>query len=67
VAAVNAGGGEAGKRFVSDELIDDITICGTLDDCRAGLQRLVDAGLNHPAIVGFGNVRETMEAMAPNA
>jgi 5,10-methylenetetrahydromethanopterin reductase len=67
VAAVNAGGGEAGKKFISDELIDDITICGTLDDCRAGLQRFVDAGLNHPAIVGFGNVAGTMEAMAPNA
>jgi cytosine/adenosine deaminase-related metal-dependent hydrolase len=34
---------------------------------REGLQRFVDAGLNHPAIVGFGNVRGTMEAMAPNA
>ncbi|HZC99570.1 MAG TPA: LLM class flavin-dependent oxidoreductase [Actinomycetes bacterium] len=67
VAAVNEGGGEAGGKYVSDELIDDITICGTLEDCREGLARFVEAGLNHPVVVGFGDVRGTMEAMAPRA
>jgi 5,10-methylenetetrahydromethanopterin reductase len=65
VAAVNEGGGEVGKKFVSNDLIDDITICGTQEDCLAGLQRYVDAGLNHPVLVGFGDVRGTLEAMAP--
>jgi 5,10-methylenetetrahydromethanopterin reductase len=67
VAAVNEGGGQAGKKFISDELIDDITICGTQEDCRARLQQFVDAGLTHPVVVGFGDERATLEAMAPSA
>jgi 5,10-methylenetetrahydromethanopterin reductase len=65
-AAVDEGGGEAGQRFISDELIDELTACGTADECRAALQRYVDAGVDHPVVFTFGDPGTTMEAMAPS-
>jgi 5,10-methylenetetrahydromethanopterin reductase len=67
VAAVNEGGGEAGKKYISDELVDEITACGTVEDCRQAIDEYVDAGLNHPVVIGFGDVPGTLEAMAPEA
>ncbi|MGH8871179.1 MAG: LLM class flavin-dependent oxidoreductase [Acidimicrobiia bacterium] len=64
-AAVDKGGGEAGKPLVGDELIDEITINGTPDDCREGLQRYVDAGVNHPIITVFGDIERGIEELAP--
>ena len=37
-AAVDAGGGEAGKQHITDDIVDEITINGTRDDCLEGLQ-----------------------------
>ena len=64
-AAVEAGGSEAGAAFVSDELIDEVTICGTARDCRDGLERYMDAGVTLPIIVGFGDERRALEELAP--
>jgi 5,10-methylenetetrahydromethanopterin reductase len=66
VAAVNEGGGKAGQKYISDEVVDAITACGTPDDCQKAIKRFVDAGLNHPVVIGFGDVRGTLEAMAPS-
>ena len=66
-AAVNEGGGEAGKRFVSDELVDEVTINGTESDLREGIERYVAAGINLPIIVPFGGERRVLEALAPTA
>jgi 5,10-methylenetetrahydromethanopterin reductase len=66
VAAVDEGGGEAGQRFVTDELIDELTACGTAEECRVAVRRYVDAGVDHPILLTFGDPRTTMEAMAPS-
>jgi 5,10-methylenetetrahydromethanopterin reductase len=63
--AVVEGGGEAGARFVSDELVDEVTLNGTEDDIREGLERYVAAGVNLPIITPFGNERRVLEALAP--
>lgn len=63
--AVADGGGEAGARFVSDELVDEVTLNGTEDDIREGLERYVTAGVNLPIITPFGNERRVLEALAP--
>lgn len=64
-AAVAAGGAEAGRRFVSDALIDEVTINGTEKDIREGLDRYVEAGINLPIITPFGGERRVLEALAP--
>lgn len=64
-AAVAAGGGEAGARFVSDELIDEVTINGTEKDLREGLERYAAAGITLPIITAFGDERRVVETMAP--
>jgi 5,10-methylenetetrahydromethanopterin reductase len=66
VAAVDEGGGQAGQRFISDELIDEITACGTAEECRVALRRYVEAGVDHPLVLTFGDPMTTMEAMAPS-
>ncbi len=63
--AVAEGGGEAGARFVSDELVDEVTLNGTEDDIREGLERYLAAGINLPIITPFGNERRVLEALAP--
>lgn len=65
--AVAVGGGEAGAKFVSDELVDEVTLNGTEDDVRERLQRYIDAGINLPIITPFGNERRVLEALAPLA
>jgi len=64
-AAVAVGGGVAGAAFVSDELIDEVSICGTARDCRDGLERYIDAGVTLPILVGFGDERRVLEELAP--
>lgn len=62
---VGKGGGELGQRLITDTLLDEITVCGTADDCRQSIQRYVDAGVDHPILFTVGDVRKTLEALAP--
>jgi 5,10-methylenetetrahydromethanopterin reductase len=64
--AVAQGGGEAGARFVSDDLIDEVTINGTADDIREGIDRYASVGVNLPIITPVGREREVLEALAPS-
>jgi 5,10-methylenetetrahydromethanopterin reductase len=66
VSAVREGGVEAGSRYVSDELIDDITACGTADDCRSAIERYMESGVTLPILMVFGDPLRTLEAMVPN-
>lgn len=66
-SAVEAGGGEAGKQYISDSVIDEITINGTRDDCLEGLQRYIEAGIDHPILTVFGDIERGIEELAPNA
>lgn len=63
--AVSTGGGRAGQRFISDQLLDDITVCGNADDCRTSIQRYVDAGVGHVILFTVGDVRRALEELAP--
>ena len=64
-AAVASGGAQAGTRFVSDALIDEVTVNGTEKDIRDGLERYVAAGINLAIITPFGGERKVLEALAP--
>jgi len=59
------GDGGGGSRFVSDELVDEVTINGTEKDVKEGLDAYVAAGVNLPIIVPFGGERRVLEALAP--
>lgn len=65
-AAVATGGGEAGARFVSDELVDEVTINGTAQDIREGVERYAAAGVNLPIITPIDRARDVLEALAPS-
>jgi 5,10-methylenetetrahydromethanopterin reductase len=64
--AVAKGGPDAGARLVSDELIDEVTINGTMSDVRTGLERYIAAGINLPIITPVGFEGRVLEAMAPS-
>ena len=64
-AAVDQGGGEAGQQFITDDIVDEITINGTRDDCLEGLQRYLVAGVDHPIITVFGDIERGIEELAP--
>lgn len=64
-AEVSRGGGRAGARFVSDELVDEVTINGTQKDLREGLELYHASGVNLPIITAFGDERGVLEALAP--
>ena len=65
VAAVDEGGGEGGQHLISDEIIDDLTLNGTRDDCLEGMQRYIDAGVEHPIITAIGDIERGIEELAP--
>lgn len=65
-AAVAKGGGEAGMRYVSDDLVDEVTINGTADDIREGVERYAAAGVNLPIITPIDRARDVLEALAPS-
>jgi len=65
VAAVDEGGGEGGQHLISDEVIDDLTLNGTRDDCLEGMQRYIDAGVEHPIITAIGDIERGIEELAP--
>ena len=65
---------EAGDRKgaldkIPDSLVDDLVVNGDADQCRAHIQRYVDAGITTPAllVMGFGGIdtREAVRALAP--
>jgi probable F420-dependent oxidoreductase len=65
---------EAGDRKgalekIPDALVDDLIVNGDADQCRAHIQRYVDAGITTPAllVMGFGGIdtREAVRALAP--
>jgi probable F420-dependent oxidoreductase len=56
---------------VTDELIDRIAIIGTAEECRAHLQRFVDAGVTtpmvHPFLFDEAAIAHVLESLAPGA
>ena len=62
---MDEGGGEGGQHLISDEVIDDLTINGTRDDCLEGIQRYIDAGIDHPIITVIGDIERGIEELAP--
>ncbi len=67
VAAVDEGGGEAGQKYITDDVIDDLTINGTRDDCLEGLQRYIDAGIDHSIITVIGDIERGIEELSPQS
>lgn len=51
-------GAEAATRQVSDPMLEDLTVCGTREECRKGLARFVSAGVTLP-ILQFNPVGST--------
>ena len=51
----------------SDEIVDDLIIHGSPDDCREHVARYVDAGVDTPvlAIVHADDMRQTIRDLAP--
>ena len=62
---MDEGGGEGGQHLISDEVIDDLTLNGTRDDCLEGMQRYIDAGVEHPIITAIGDIERGIEELAP--
>jgi probable F420-dependent oxidoreductase len=67
---------EAGDRKgaldkIPDSLVDDLIPNGDADQCRAHIQRYIDAGITTPAllVMGFGGIdtREAIRALAPQS
>ena len=56
---------------VSDDMIDRIAIIGTAEQCRAQLQRFVDAGITtpmvHPFLFDETSIARVFESLAPAA
>ncbi|MGA7792229.1 MAG: LLM class flavin-dependent oxidoreductase [Candidatus Acidiferrales bacterium] len=65
--AVAHGGGDAGAKFVSDELVDEVSINGTESDLHEGLEHYLSAGITMPIITPFAEERRVLEALAPRA
>jgi alkanesulfonate monooxygenase SsuD/methylene tetrahydromethanopterin reductase-like flavin-dependent oxidoreductase (luciferase family) len=55
---------------IPDSLVDDLIPNGDADQCRAHIQRYIDAGVTTPAllVMGLGGIdtREAVRALAPN-
>ncbi|MCI0561956.1 MAG: LLM class flavin-dependent oxidoreductase [Nitrososphaera sp.] len=43
-------GGDAAAVFVTDKMIESLTICGTSEECRSALLKFIDAGITLPII-----------------
>jgi 5,10-methylenetetrahydromethanopterin reductase len=65
--AVAQGGGQLGQQYISDELLDNITVCGTPDECRQSIDRYVGAGVDHVILFTVGDIRRALEELAPAA
>jgi 5,10-methylenetetrahydromethanopterin reductase len=54
------------RRMVSPELVEELVLVGTADECRARLGEWVDAGADYPIISPLsGDVASLCEALAP--
>jgi alkanesulfonate monooxygenase SsuD/methylene tetrahydromethanopterin reductase-like flavin-dependent oxidoreductase (luciferase family) len=56
--AYSKGGQDAATKYVTDDMLRVLTICGTKDDCRKGLSRFKSAGVTLP-IIQFNPVGST--------
>jgi probable F420-dependent oxidoreductase len=68
--AWKAGDRKAALAAIPDDVVDDLIIHGSVDECRAHIQRYVDNGVTTPAlaIMPFGiDPVEAVRALAPNA
>ncbi len=64
--AYEDGGAQAASRAVPDEIVDDLTVCGSAPDCREMLAQRVAAGVGLPIVSPVGRDPETtLCAMAP--
>jgi alkanesulfonate monooxygenase SsuD/methylene tetrahydromethanopterin reductase-like flavin-dependent oxidoreductase (luciferase family) len=69
-AAWDAGDRKAALAAVPEEVIDDLIVLGTPEQCRAHIQRYVDNGVTTPmlALMPWGvTVDDAIEALAPTA
>jgi hypothetical protein len=41
---------DAARRFVSDKMLDSLTICGNSEECRKSLAKFVSTGITFPII-----------------
>lgn len=49
-AEYGKGGADAAVKFVSDKMLDSLTICGNGEECRKSLARFVSAGITLPIV-----------------
>jgi alkanesulfonate monooxygenase SsuD/methylene tetrahydromethanopterin reductase-like flavin-dependent oxidoreductase (luciferase family) len=51
--------------FVTDSMLESLTICGTPDQCKQQLRRIYEAGITHPIIQfnPIGNVQESFDLL----
>lgn len=47
-SAYGTGGADAAAKFVPDNMLDSLAICGTKEECRKSLSRFQDAGITLP-------------------
>jgi alkanesulfonate monooxygenase SsuD/methylene tetrahydromethanopterin reductase-like flavin-dependent oxidoreductase (luciferase family) len=70
-AAWKAGDRAAALAAIPDEVVDDLIIHGSYDECRAHIQRYVDNGVTTLSItvmpLGGVDVREAVRRLAPSA
>ena len=59
--AYGKGGLQAARRAVPDEMLLDLTACGTPEECRASLERFTAAGVDEP-IMQFNPVGDAAES-----
>jgi alkanesulfonate monooxygenase SsuD/methylene tetrahydromethanopterin reductase-like flavin-dependent oxidoreductase (luciferase family) len=65
-----AGDRKGATEAIPDEVIDQLVVNGTPEECREHLQRYVDNGITTPApaiIGGAEDARRLVRALAPNA
>jgi probable F420-dependent oxidoreductase len=66
--AWSAGDRNAAMAAIPSSMVDDLVVHGTADECRAGIQRYVDNGLDTPIIAVLptgSDLRATARALAP--
>ena len=64
-----AGDRKGALEKIPDEVVDDLIIHGSYDECRAHVQRYIDAGVTCPALAVLPfpgvDVDEAIEGLAP--
>jgi 5,10-methylenetetrahydromethanopterin reductase len=62
--AVNQEGAEAGARFLTDEMVDTLVICGPISRLRERVEQDVAAGVTHPVVFPLDNWAGTLDLFA---